>query len=411
MSLFCIRSKKKSEVYDWLSTYDNRSKATLVIHTCYLDNDIKGLKEFVSYVRQRCNRLEKIELYIDSKELNKHYYELVRWNSALRGIEREIYAVRCDKIFHSKAYAIINFDENGSVRKGGLVVGSGNLTGNGLVNPSGNIESFLGTDDVDEIQDFYQRTKQLNPIPISKWQKTERNLPGIVVNLGTFIHLWTDNDHTKQYLTLKFNLTEKGKQQIREVQNLLQERGYDIDSNTISHNYFNWIDSAVSIKGWKKNYMIESLLGYWMPKVVFNKMVVDACDKGFVSFKNRLLANLEEQLKTHKEEMDDAYKMFRKSKIIKKETCLPSKKIENKIEELKKDEDLLKRYYYKYEEFDFPYDCSKPKEYDEMIKKVFKSLKFSADISRSKSVIKKAFYAFIDGDRDAFNKVIVKRSF
>ena len=231
-----------------------------------------------------------------------------------------------------------------------------------------------------------------------------------MVNLGTFIHLWTDNDHTKQYLTLKFNLTEKGKQQIREGQNLLQERGYDIDSNTISHNYFNWIDSAVSIKGWKKNYMIESLLGYWMPKVVFNKMIVDACDKDFVSFKNRLLANLEEQLKTHKEEMDDAYKMFRKSKIIKKETCLPSKKIENKIEELKKDEDLLKRYYYKYEEFDCPYG-PKSTEYDKNIKKVFESLKFSAETSRSKNVVKKAFLGFLEGNRNAFNEIIDKRRF
>ena len=406
MSLFCIRSKKQSEVYALLSAYDNRSKATLVIHTCYLDNDIGGLKKFVNYIRQCCNRLEKIELYIDSKELNKHYYELVRWNSTLRGIEREIYAVRCDKIFHSKAYAIINFDENGNVRKGGLVVGSGNLTGNGLVNPSGNIESFLGTDDVDEIQDFYQRTKQLKPIPLSRWQKTERNLPNIVVNLGTFIHLWTDNDHTKQYLNLKFILTENGKKQIRNGQTLLEERGYDIDSDTISHNYFKWIDSGVSIKGWKRNYMIESLLGYWMPKVVFGKMAVDACDNDFVSFKDRLLADLEEQLKTHKKEMDEAYNVFLERELIQEEPCSPSEKLQKKLDELKGNEDLLKRFYCKYEQFDLPY-YPKSREYDENVKKVFKSLKFSAETSRSKNVVKKAFLDFLKGNRNAFNEVIV----
>lgn len=409
MTYYCQKSNKKSAVFQGISACDGRSHQTLVIHTCYLDNELSAAKEFIAYVRSRVQYLDKVIIYADEKEVQKRHYEINVFLNSFRGIDIEFYVVDCDKLFHSKAYALIAFDGD-DILSGGLVVGSGNLTGSGIASQSGNIESFLTSSEIDDVQEFWERSRCLKSVLFDAWTPKAENLNDFVVNSGIFLHLWTDNDHSNQKLLLKYDLTEEYKNKMKEDQVVLNDLEFDINANTISKRYFDLPESDVSTDGWKRNYLIETYLGYWIPKVVLKKITHETDDESLESFKNKVCEELHEQYENVKSRIESDYNTLVQEKIIKKivddsgKERNPAEDILEKINTFCNNENAITRLYYKYEEFEFPYD----KKSDKYEQKINEMIDCMDDTIGSYKIGRKVFVAYRDalnGNKKAFEEM------
>lgn len=409
MTYFCQRSNKKNSVFQGLRSCDGRFHQTLVIHTCYLDKDLSAAKEFIAYVRSRVQYLEKVIIYADEKEVQKRYCDIKYFLNHFRGIDVEFNVVDCDRLFHSKAYALIAFDDDVIV-SGGLVVGSGNLTGNGVTSQSGNIESFLASNDIDDIQEFWDRTQNLNCVSFSEWTPRDENLNEFIVNSGVFLHLWTDNDYSNQKLLLKYDLTEDYKQKIKEDQSTLNKLNFDINANTISKRYFILPDSDVSTEGWKRNYLIETYLGYWIPKTVLKQLTNKTDDEGLNSFKEKVCQSLNEQYENVKSTIESDYNTLVQENIIKKivdnsgKERNPAVDILEKINAFCENENAIARLYYKYDEFDFPYD-EHSDEYEEKIEEMIDCMNDTVGSYKNSRKVFVAYRDAMNGNKKAFDEM------
>lgn len=409
MAYYCLRSNKKSSIFQEISACDGRCYQSLIIHTCYLDKDLSAAKEFIAYVRSRVQYLEKVIIYADEKEVQKRYCDIKYFLNHFRGIDVEFNVVDCDRLFHSKAYALIAFDDDVIV-SGGLVVGSGNLTGNGVTSQSGNIESFLASNDIDDIQEFWDRTQNLNCISFSEWTPKEENLNEFIVNSGVFLHLWTDNDYSNQKLLLKYDLTEDYKQKIKEDQSTLNKLNFDINANTISKRYFILPDSDVSTEGWKRNYLIETYLGYWIPKTVLKQLTNKTDDEGLNSFKEKVCQSLNEQYENVKSTIESDYNTLVQENIIKRivdnsgKERNPAVDILEKINAFCENENAIARLYYKYDEFDFPYD-EHSDEYEEKIEEMIDCMNDTVGSYKNSRKVFVAYRDAMNGNKKAFDEM------
>lgn len=409
MAYYCLRSNKKSSIFQEISACDGRCHQSLIIHTCYLDKDLSAAKEFIAYVRSRVRYLEKVIIYADEKEVQKRYCDIKDFLNRFRGIDVEFYVVDCDRLFHSKVYALIAFDDDVIV-SGGLVVGSGNLTGNGVTSQSGNIESFLASNDIDDIQEFWDRTQNLNCVSFSEWTPRDENLNEFIVNSGVFLHLWTDNDYSNQKLLLKYDLTEDYKQKIKENQSTLNKLNFDINANTISKRYFILPDSDVSTEGWKRNYLIETYLGYWIPKTVLKQLTNKTDDEGLNSFKEKVCQSLNEQYENVKSTIESDYNTLVQENIIKKivdnsgKERNPAVDILEKINAFCENENAIARLYYKYDEFDFPYD-EHSDEYEEKIEEMIDCMNDTVGSYKNSRKVFVAYRDAMNGNKKAFDEM------
>ena len=409
MAYYCLRSNKKSSIFQEISACDGRCHQSLIIHTCYLDKDLSAAKEFIAYVRSRVQYLEKVIIYADEKEVQKRYCDIKDFLNRFRGIDVEFYVVDCDRLFHSKVYALIAFDDDVIV-SGGLVVGSGNLTGNGVTSQSGNIESFLASNDIDDIQEFWDRTQNLNCVSFSEWTPRDENLNEFIVNSGVFLHLWTDNDYSNQKLLLKYDLTEDYKQKIKEDQSTLNKLNFDINANTISKRYFILPDSDVSTEGWKRNYLIETYLGYWIPKTILKQLTNKTDDEGLNSFKEKVCQSLNEQYENVKSTIESDYNTLVQENIIKKivdnsgKERNPAVDILEKINAFCENENAIARLYYKYDEFDFPYD-EHSDEYEEKIEKMIDCMNDTVGSYKNSRKVFVAYRDAMNGNKKAFDEM------
>lgn len=409
MAYYCLRSNKKSSIFQEISACDGRCHQSLIIHTCYLDKDLSAAKEFIAYVRSRVQYLEKVIIYADEKEVQKRYCDIKDFLNRFRGIDVEFNVVDCDRLFHSKAYALIAFDDDVIV-SGGLVVGSGNLTGNGVTSQSGNIESFLASNDIDDIQEFWDRTQNLNCVSFSEWTPRDENLNEFIVNSGVFLHLWTDNDYSNQKLLLKYDLTEDYKQKIKEDQSTLNKLNFDINANTISKRYFILPDSDVSTEGWKRNYLIETYLGYWIPKTVLKQLTNKTDDEGLNSFKEKVCQSLNEQYEAVKSTIESDYNTLVQENIIKKivdnsgKERNPTVDIFEKINAFCENENAIARLYYKYDEFDFPYD-EHSDEYEEKIEEMIDCMNDTVGSYKNSRKVFVAYRDAMNGNKKAFDEM------
>lgn len=409
MAYYCLRSNKKSSIFQEISACDGRYHQSLIIHTCYLDKDLSAAKEFIAYVRSRVRYLEKVIIYADEKEVQKRYCDIKDFFNRFRGIDIEFNVVICDRLFHSKVYALVAFD-NDVIVSGGLIVGSGNLTGNGVTSQSGNIESFLASNDIDDIREFWDRTQNLNCVSFNEWTPRDENINEFIVNSGVFLHLWTDNDYSNQKLLLKYDLTEDYKQKIKEDQSTLNKLNFDINANTISKRYFILPDSDVSTEGWKRNYLIETYLGYWIPKVVLKKLINKTDDDGLEDFKEKIYKELNKQYEDVKSVIESDYNVLVQEKIIKKlvdnsgKERNPAVDIFEKINDFCKNENAIARLYYKYNEFEFPYDEQNDK-YEEKIEEMIDCMNDTVGSYKNSRKVFVAYRDAMNGNKKAFDEM------
>lgn len=415
--MFCKRSNKKSLILEGMSKCDGRYHNTLVIHTCYLDNDFScddnhnALNDFIAVVRRDRQYLKDVRIYIDGRTAKKNAHNLIKWRNSKRGIDISIYAVRCDKLFHSKAYALIAFDEDNQICSGGLVIGSGNLTNNGIGIQNGNIESFLKSNDLEELESFWKNTQKLDVVSIDEIAFNEESVKEFVVNEGCLLHIWNDEQACKQYLSTKYELTKYYQERIQKEQIDVSTHGFKIDHASISKNYIAPLKTNNSIDNWKTNYLVETYLGYWIPKSVFYKLT-SAHNDEFDSFKERFFEEVQSQLEDNKKIIIEEYSDLLNKKVIKplnEGDPDPFKKLQEKIDELRRNETKLKRIYYRYSEFDFPYDSENKEIYLDKVDEFYNDL---MDTAKARLRKNKTIAALLElektNNRNIFNEIDVE---
>lgn len=389
-----VRNNKKSNLIEMLAKVDKRRNYKFYINSCYFTPNaaksiIMSLKDMV--------HIEEVYINIDRREAIKWGRNaLEAFCQSFRLFPVSISAVETPILFHSKTYCLINFDKNESITNGSLVIGSANLTGMGVSERSGNIESFIDTQDLDSIEDHYKQMQKLNLInldSINEFSKYEEySFKYALINEGYFYHKWSDN--LGQYLAVRFKLSEEGKKQIKNE--TLEGIGFKIDTATISKQYFIFDEITPTHLENSSNlfklYGIETHLGYWVPKSVSNSIDVDE----LAEFSEKLFGKLDSEIENIKNQISSDFNFLLSNGLIEisedNEASEPSNiaviNFDKKVEKLKNNPLKIKRIFTKYDIFELPYEITDKEKVEELFAEML-------EVAESKSRKNSSSRAFI----------------
>ncbi len=163
---FFFKSDKKEYLVDCLlKNHLSYKSYQLILVSCYFR--LNALIYFLHtlYKRQPNIKIKtsEIRIYIDKVTAidieKKELKELEDFFSSLRKIINVSLKIwNNNNLFHSKAYCLLATDQT----MGSLVIGSANLTGNGITSPNGNMELLYDTQNINEITSFYEDLESLD---------------------------------------------------------------------------------------------------------------------------------------------------------------------------------------------------------------------------------------------------------
>lgn len=402
MNQFNIKNCKKSNLIELLSTnIDKRRKYYVFLTTCYFSPD--SAKAVITDL-SKILKIAEIYIYIDRKTAIAIGKEKLKKfiNSYNNDFNVELYAVDSHNLFHSKAYAAISYDGD-QINCGSLVIGSANLTGNGITSRNGNIESLLETQETDHLINFTRQLDLLNTLSIDDIDDfndaDKLNFKYALLQEGFFIHKWSDN--LAQYLSVRYYLNDSGKERISD--SAFSRAGFSIETATISKRYFNFdynpphLDKAKTLT---KQYGIETYLGYWIPYKAAESLI-DQTE--FDKFRKNLEQQLTKQLSHIKENIQEDLDFLCSEKVIDKPESNIPESFEDKTKKLLGNDFKLKRIFSKYEAFQLPYDISQKDEIEELFNEMLDLI----ESRKKKNTSMKAFLRAIDTvSLDEFNKAI-----
>lgn len=403
-----IKSFKKGKIVDFLSSsVDRRRNYYLYICTCYF-SPYYSAKQLIYDIRDKGISISEVFIYIDRKsavELGGNF--LSSFCNSFKNTSVNIFAVEHEYLFHSKCYGLISFDEHDEIHSGSLVIGSANLTGAGMTARSGNIECMINLQDIDVLQELIDQTKNLNTVDIQNIvnfsRADEYNFKFALIQEGLFLHKWTDN--VEQYLSVRYRLSDKGKQMIGDE--TLEQAGFNIETATINKRYFkfNYEPSFLEDKdNITAKYGIETHLGYWVPSAIFESTYDK---KDFEEFKSLLFEKLNNEIDDIKYRVNNDLYFLLNEELIESENYNPLESFDKKIENLKENEVKLKRMYSKYGIFYLPYDMGDKDDIEDLFNEI---LMLSESRSRKNITMRallKSYSSYsIHTFRDEINKFI-----
>ncbi len=405
MNQFNIKSRKKSNLIELLSTnIDKRRKYYIFLTTCYFSPD--SAKAVINDL-SKLLKIAEIYIYIDRKTAIAIGKEKLKTfvNSCGSDFNIELYAVDSHNLFHSKAYAAISYDDDNQINCGSLVIGSANLTGNGVTSRNGNIESLLETQEIDHLISFTRQLDSLKTLSIDDIDSFNEadnfNFKYALLQEGFFVHKWSDN--LAQYLSVRYYLNDNGKERISD--SAFSKAGFSIETATISKRYFNFdynpphLDKTETLT---RQYGIETYLGYWIPYEAAESLIDQ---NEFDKFKKKLEQQLIEQLSHIKENIQEDLEFLCAEKVIDKPESNIPESFEDKTKKLLDNDFKLKRIFSKYEAFQLPYDISQKDE----IEGLFDEMLDLIESRKNKNTSMKAFLRAIETvSLDEFNKTIEK---
>jgi len=293
-------------------------------------------------------------------------------------------------LFHTKAYALISF-EGKNIYRGSLVIGSANLTGNGVINKNGNIESIIDTQDIVLLDEFVSQMTKLKLLKIDEIDKFKSsnsfNFRYALIQEGSFIHKWTDN--LEQYLSVRYYLNENGRTKV--ANESFTNAGFNMETATISKRYFNFDYEPPHLEGTEnltRNYGIETYLGYWIP----NSALESLFEKDqFELFKSTLNKQLSAQMENIENSIQSDLVYLKSENVIQITDSEPVELLKSKVKDLQTNELKLKRIFSKYEIFSLPFDISQKKQIDELFEEMLSYI----DSRKKKNIAMKAFLGAI----------------
>lgn len=386
------KSRKTSSLLRMLAKVKPRKKYYFYIASCYFTT--KAADKLIKDVLSKFP-IEEIYFYIDRKSaLAIGKESLQAWVDKYDDMVR-VYPVCHSSLFHTKGYALVGFDRNDNVATGSLVIGSANLTGNGLVNDNGNIETLIDTQDNEIILDWVLGLDGLKWIEIDELEsfddKADISFQYAMLMEGEFIHPWSGD--LRSLLAVKYSLNEKGKL-LTKTPAVLSGVGFDLDSASISKSYIE--DFSVKkylsdeFNNLKRNYGIECKLGYWIPKNVFETLFRKG--KGFEKFNGDLERYFNSKSNLICDRIRDEYHVLLQDGVIDKISYDPALSFSDKFRDLLQDDKKLMRLYSRLEKYEMPYGI----EDSDGISDLFEEITLTADGKKKKNIGQKAWLAGIE---------------
>lgn len=392
MGQFNIRNFKRSTLLDLLlTTPDKRRSHHIYLTSCYFT--LKSARDLVNKISNTL-KVSCFSIYIDRKtavEIGKD--ELEYFTNSFKNTKVTLYAVETTTLFHSKAYAAISYDEEGDIYCGSLVVGSANLTGNGIIRRNGNIESMLETQEVEHLVEFINQLESLNSISIEEIEDFKKSdsfsFKYALLQEGVFIHKWSDN--LSSNLSIRYHLNTYGKERLGD--SAFSSAGFKIATATISKQYFKFDYQPSHLENTEnlsRKYGIETYLGYWVPYDAAESLI----DKEkFKKFKKKLKKQLQVEIKDIKQRIQRDYEVLFSEGIIYESEIDMAELFEIKANKLMNNDFKLMRIFNKYETFYLPFDINQKEEieilFDEMLELV--------ESRKIKNTSMKAFLEAING--------------
>lgn len=365
MSQFNTRNYKKRTLVDLLlTTPDRRRSHYIYLTSCYFT--IQSARNLINEINKTLN-VSDYYIYIDRKTavaIGKD--ELECFANSFRNADVTLYAVETTTLFHSKAYAAISYDDEGEIYCGSLVVGSANLTGNGIIRRNGNIESMLETQEIEHLVEFTEQLDSLHSIPIEEIEEFEKSdsfsFKYALLQEGVFIHKWADN--LANNLSIRYHLNTDGKERLGD--SAFSSAGFNIATATISKQYFKFdykpphLDNSENLS---RKYGIETYLGYWVPYEAAESLI----DKEkFKKFKKKLKKQLQVEIKDIKQRIQHDYETLCTEGIIDESDIDMPESFEIKANKLLDNDFKLMRIFNKYETFYLPFDINQKEEIEEL---------------------------------------------
>ncbi len=364
-----IRSGKKQCLTDMLGNIDKRRYHSLHLCSCYFDSE--AARKLINEV-QDFAYISDVRIFIDRRAAIEYGGDyLQEFCDSFHDLVVSIKAVESSNLFHSKVYALVSIDDDGSVVSGSIVLGSANLTGAGLIRRGGNYECLIDSQDTEIIEQHLlqlEKLKTLDPQQLNRFsRKEEFSFKYALLQSGVFVHKW--NENLEQYLSIRYRLSENGKSRITDQS--LETAGFNIETATVSKRYFRFdyvpehLDNTENLL---RNYGIETYLGHWLPCSVSESMF----DTGALEiFKERLFSEIKIQSKEIERLIHKDYEYLLQEGLIEKPEVNPVDSFNGKLNDLTNNELKLKRIYSKYELFYLPFDIQQKDEilylFDEMI--------------------------------------------
>ena len=310
-----------------------------------------------------------------------------------------VYPVR-GNFFHTKTYCLVSYDDWNSddpqVTGGCLAIGSANLTGNGMTSKSGNIESLVVSDDLQQIEEFINSLSNINCMEFEDLHKYEDNdkhdFRYGFLSQGKFAYKYPTK--LNEHLAIKYNLSRKSKNTLNQQQDFdelgipkpLQER-LKMGISTFSVQYFDFNIDPYRSEGYRdlrRKYGIECYLGYWIPKII----VPSLKNKQFELFKIKMFREIRNQMKSITSKIKEDYDTLADKGIIEPDADKgdPSENFRNKVDELEKDGDRLFRIWSQLAFNDLPYDRNDTQN----IKEIYDDIIRTVRLRKSKKSTKRA---------------------
>ena len=252
MRKFLIQEGKFDFVIDYLTQVNKLRKYDLFLISCYIDKQFPF--DFIKAIITSVN-IKNINIYIDRNEIFrigqeeiKKLIKRIRQSISMQGQELNV-NLCCVKgypgIFHCKAYFLVNYDFANEIKDGAIVIGSANLSSKGLSNIKGNFETLIGLNSKRDLNTIITAIDKLHSSDaiidfdnISSFQnittENEFSWQYSLLKSGYFVHKWSNN--LRNELSVKFYLSKQGQKTVQSGE--LKELGFNLETKTISKNYF-----------------------------------------------------------------------------------------------------------------------------------------------------------------------------
>jgi hypothetical protein len=259
------------------TTTENGARRQVYILTCYFDpsalrtvtanirDSIKQVGGTITGVTVAVDVGQWIRRRVSTEELER---DLANAAGVALNLVRVVPVQFSQRLLHAKAYAAVGPER--TVRKGFLVVTSGNATLRGLgLDDASNLELAVSITQQTELANFEKLIRELVKKSVSerKAMQHDRFLRAIALFCsGTFYHKWQGSLGSE--IRFKLTLTDAGKKAKRRGEMAFSE--YQPDSDTVSRDplkiesIFQKIPRPFPPRFWAI-YSIETLLGQWLP--------------------------------------------------------------------------------------------------------------------------------------------------
>ena len=367
-NLVIVLKEKKKNLVELLSIVDKRKKYDFLIASCYFTP--RSASYLIHSIVDKNIKINRVQIYIDKKEALKIGKNVLQsWQTRINDkyeFDITLHPVDTSKLFHVKAYSLLAQNSE-DILDGVVVSGSANLTEAGLTNNNGNIEVLIKTDELNDLKTFHEAISNLeikDLEEIGNFNDTESfDYKYALLQSGYFIYKWSSS--LNQELSIKFHLSEEGKEKIK-GDPVLEELGFELSQASISKSYLKFkYKSPLTkyINNIKRNFGVETYLGYWIPKSIIDQVFGN---EDFEKFKEKLSTAVEKQHDSIVSRIKNDHEKLISLNLIEVTKKHPKDSFFEHIEKLKENETKLWRLYYRYEVIDLPYDFSQKKEIEEL---------------------------------------------